>query len=295
MSNLPGKAGARGTISDTYDLAGNLPGVGAAGGNIVMAASGRLADGQASFEGGSFSLADWKAALAPSGRRFARRASAEIFAGTREARRLAPRVSETVLVASSNAGKIREFQSAAARLEIHVEPLPDFSRLPPAIEDGETFEENARKKAVHYSRFSSAPVFADDSGIALDALGGAPGVHSARFSGTGASDESNNCKLLAALAALPGCTHAAHYVCVIVLAREGRVLAVTEGRADGLIVDEPRGSGGFGYDPYFFFPPLGKTFAELSAEEKFRVSHRGEAFRKLLDFLRPPSGRNPVR
>ena len=200
-------------------------------------------------------------------------------------------------LASTNPGKLREFRSAALACGIAVEALPEIDRLPACVEDGETFEENARKKAIYYSLYSSSLVFADDSGIAVDALEGAPGVRSARFAGPEASDAANNARLLEELrrvggkhvpgstVAADGARPAAHYVCVIALARRGQVLAVTEDRADGEILSEPRGSGGFGYDPYFFYPPLGKTFAELSSEEKFAVSHRGKAFRKLLAFL----------
>jgi XTP/dITP diphosphohydrolase len=222
-------------------------------------------------------------------------------------------------LASSNPGKLREFGEAAAARGILVKPLPGIESLPACIEDGRTFEENARKKALHYSAYVSGPVFADDSGISVDALQGAPGVLSARFAGPHATDEENNRKLLEELdrvdeelrrsqafieawessrASLDGSVLApaaeyqpirrtAHYVCVIALAQCGRILHLTEGRADGAILDESRGTGGFGYDPCFFYPPLGKTFAELKPEEKFAVSHRGEAFRKLLDFLSP--------
>jgi XTP/dITP diphosphohydrolase len=219
-------------------------------------------------------------------------------------------------LASSNPGKLREFRHAASPRGIHVEPLPRIESLPACIEDGRTFEENARKKALHYSAYVSGPVFADDSGICVDALRGAPGVFSARFAGPDATDNENNRKLLEELRRLetaPGSGRAslraaleergiapavenqpsrrtAHYVCVIALAHCGRILCVAEGRADGVILDEPRGTGGFGYDPYFFYAPLGKTFAELKAEEKFAVSHRGQAFRKLLDLLSPGAG-----
>jgi len=216
-------------------------------------------------------------------------------------------------LASSNSGKLREFSQAAAARGITVEPLPGNESLPACNEDGKTFEENARKKALHYSAYVSGPIFADDSGICVDALGGAPGVFSARFAGPHATDEENNQKLLEELrrtdeelrcaetviegvkeAESQPIRRAAHYVCVIALAQSGRILCVTEGRADGVILDQPRGTGGFGYDPYFFYARLGKTFAELTPEEKFAVSHRGEAFRRLLDFLshdlRCPSG-----
>ena len=184
--------------------------------------------------------------------------------------------------ASTNPGKLREFQQAAAESGIPVEPLPGIEQLPACVEDGSTFEENARKKAAHYSSYSDGFVFADDSGLCVDALDGAPGVRSARFAGPDADDDANNQKLLAEMRGRPGSRRSAHYVCVIALARRGRVLAVVEGRADGSILEQPRGTGGFGYDPLFLYPPLGKTFAELTAEEKLCVSHRGKAFRQLL-------------
>ncbi|MGA3165177.1 MAG: non-canonical purine NTP pyrophosphatase [Terriglobia bacterium] len=202
--------------------------------------------------------------------------------------------------ASSNLGKLREFRQAATPRGILVETLPRFEELTVCIEDGATFQENACKKAVHYSRNFEGLVFADDSGLSVDALGGAPGVHSARYAGPDARDEQNNELLLeelhrveaerraqAVTAARPRAlfNRVAHYDCAIALAQLGQVLTVAEGRAEGVIIDEPRGVGGFGYDPYFFYPPLGKTFAAISPEEKFAVSHRGAAFRKLLDYL----------
>jgi XTP/dITP diphosphohydrolase len=191
----------------------------------------------------------------------------------------------TIYFASTNPGKLREFKHAAELHRINVELLPGIKNLPACIEDGATFEENARKKALYYSQWTDHMVFADDSGLSVDALDSRPGVHSARYAGPEADDEANNRKLLNELAGLPLSKRSAHYVCVIALAQRGRILTVVEGRADGLIQDEPKGSGGFGYDPYFFYPPLKKTFAEISIEEKFEVSHRGKAFRKLLDFL----------
>jgi XTP/dITP diphosphohydrolase len=204
----------------------------------------------------------------------------------------------SLFLASANPGKLREFREAAGARGLLVEPVPGIRHLPRCTEDGATFEENARKKALHYSALVEGLVFADDSGISVDALGGAPGVHSSRFAASDADDAHNNQKLLAELRKLeaasgasgqPGApaptARSAHYVCVIALAERGRILTTVEGRADGIILDEPRGAGGFGYDPLFFYPPLGKTFAELTPEEKFRVSHRGAAFRRLLDFL----------
>ena len=164
--------------------------------------------------------------------------------------------------------------------------VPGIAGLPACVEDGATFEANARKKALHYSARCEGSVFADDSGICVEALSGAPGVYSARFAGPGADDAANNAKLLAELHAFPASARAAHYVCVIALARGRRILAVTEGRVDGIILDAPRGSGGFGYDPLFLYPPLGRSFAELTPEHKFDVSHRGAAFRQLLGYLR---------
>ncbi|MCL5006203.1 MAG: RdgB/HAM1 family non-canonical purine NTP pyrophosphatase [Acidobacteria bacterium] len=190
-----------------------------------------------------------------------------------------------IYLASNNPGKLREFAQAATAWEIEVQILPGIDNLPACIEDGDTFEANARKKALYYSQFTETPVFADDSGLCVDALGGAPGVFSARFAGLQADDEANNQKLINELAQFPQDKRSAHYICVIALAERGQILTVVEGRADGLIQEQPCGSGGFGYDPYFFYPPLEKTFAQLSVDEKFNVSHRGEAFRKLLGYV----------
>ncbi len=206
----------------------------------------------------------------------------------------------SLFLASSNPGKLREFGEAAAARGVALEVVPDFAALPACVEDGSTFEENARKKAVFYSRQCPGWILADDSGLCVDALGGAPGIFSARSAGPQATDAQNNARLLVEIHQIeaqrlaqavrtPRPHHlfnrAAHYICVISLAEAGQVLTVTEGRVDGVMIDDPRGTGGFGYDPYFFYPPLGKTFAEISAEEKFAVSHRGAAFRKLLDYL----------
>lgn len=199
-------------------------------------------------------------------------------------------------LASTNPGKIKEFQEAAQECGMAVKPVPGIRDLPQCVEDGQTFEANARKKARHYSRHTNGLVLADDSGICVDALSGAPGVFSARFAGPNATDEENNQCLLgklrdvqttkAALALDPlPVSRSAHYICVIALAERDRILTTIEGRADGEILERPRGSGGFGYDPLFYFPPLGKTYAELSREAKFEVSHRGEAFRKLMVYL----------
>lgn len=199
----------------------------------------------------------------------------------------ASQASKVLYLASSNPGKLREFREAAVGCGWQVEPIPGMDTLPACIEDGETFEENARKKAVHYTRHCPGLVFADDSGLCVPALGGAPGVYSARFAGPEATDAQNNQKLLNELTGARGGDRAAYYVCIIAVAvaREGDAVKTLEGRVEGQILEAPRGEGGFGYDPLFLYEPLRMTFAEISAEEKFAVSHRGQAFRKLLDYL----------
>jgi XTP/dITP diphosphohydrolase len=199
-----------------------------------------------------------------------------------------------ILIATSNAGKLRDFSGAAAPLGLEIACIPDFSTLPPVVEDGLTFEDNARKKAQAYSRYAPGTiVLADDSGLEVDALGGAPGVHSARYAadephkaGNNTDDEENNAKLIRNLKNIPPQQRAGKFVCVIAAAREGQILAVFQGKAEGIILDVRRGRNGFGYDPFFFFPPIQKTFAELSAEEKAKYSHRGQAFRAFLDWYR---------
>ncbi|MGH9670628.1 MAG: RdgB/HAM1 family non-canonical purine NTP pyrophosphatase [Terriglobales bacterium] len=198
-----------------------------------------------------------------------------------------------IFIATSSAGKLRDFAAAAA--DVEVAGLPGFDSLPPTTEDGDTFEENARKKAEHYSRLAPGElVLADDSGLEADALGGLPGVRSARYAADEAgelassmsADEANNARLLRALDTVPDEARGARFVCVIAAARDGRTLASFRGEAAGVIARAPRGAGGFGYDPLFFFPPLDKTFAELAPKEKAAVSHRGAAFRKFLEWFR---------
>lgn len=196
-----------------------------------------------------------------------------------------------LFLASSNAGKLAEYRILAQifspALSLELALLPGVDALPAYEEAAPTFAENALGKALHYSRLRQGQVFADDSGLVVPALGGAPGVHSARYAGLGASSEGCNRKLLAELREKTGPLRAAYFVCAIALAERGRARAIVTGRVDGEILDAPRGSGGFGYDPVFFFPPLGKTFAELSREEKNQHSHRGKAFRRLLSLLSP--------
>jgi XTP/dITP diphosphohydrolase len=202
-----------------------------------------------------------------------------------------------ILVATSNAGKLRDFAGAAASCGIEIVPMPSFRSLPTVIEDGMTFEENARKKAEFYSRYAPGEmVLADDSGLEVDALGGTPGVRSARYAAddsttddplrakANSTDEANNKQLLRALEGIPPEKRTARFVCVIATARKGTTLQVFEGKAEGIILSHPRGSHGFGYDPLFYFPRIGKSFAELTPEEKASYSHRGQAFRKFLQW-----------
>jgi XTP/dITP diphosphohydrolase len=204
-----------------------------------------------------------------------------------------------ILIATSNAGKLRDFTGAAARFGVEISGIPDFSSLPTVVEDGLTFEANARKKAEAYSRYvPSEIVVADDSGLEIDALNGAPGVHSARYAApdlqnkepheadANTDDEANNARVLRELKAVPPEKRTGRFVCVLAAARDGETLATFRGTAEGMILDSPRGTNGFGYDPLFYFPAIGKTFAELSAEEKSKYSHRGAAFREFLGWHR---------
>jgi XTP/dITP diphosphohydrolase len=194
-----------------------------------------------------------------------------------------------LFLASSNPGKLGEFRAlaptAAASTRVELELLPGFDSLPSFEESSPTFAENALGKTLHYSRLREGFVFADDSGLVVPALGGAPGVHSARYAGPTATSAERITKLLGELRGKAGSQRAAHFTCAVALAKQGHAIAIVTDRVDGEILDAPRGSAGFGYDPVFYFPPLKKTFAELTAEEKNQHSHRGKAFRKLLAAL----------
>jgi XTP/dITP diphosphohydrolase len=199
-----------------------------------------------------------------------------------------------ILIATSNPGKLRDFSGAARSFGIEIASIKNFSSLPPVVEDGTTFEANARKKAEGYSSYAPGEiVIADDSGLEVDALGGAPGVHSARYAadaphlaGSNTDDEANNAKLITALASVPAEKRTGRFVCVIAAARDEKMVATFHGTVEGVILDRPRGSNGFGYDPFFYFPRIQKTFAELTAEEKALYSHRGVAFRKFLEWYK---------
>jgi XTP/dITP diphosphohydrolase len=198
-----------------------------------------------------------------------------------------------LFLASSNPGKLAEYRSLARVTEralpseagIALELLPAFESLPEFEENAPTFAENAAGKALHYSRSCEGMVFADDSGLVVPSLGGAPGVLSARYAGPGASSAERNAKLLRELRGKSGRERAAYFVCAIALAERARAKAIVTARVDGEILAAPRGDRGFGYDPVFYVSALGKGFAEISAEEKNEYSHRGRAFRKLLTFL----------
>lgn len=195
-----------------------------------------------------------------------------------------------VFLASSNAGKLAEFQALAsgdhAEASLEFALLPGFDSLPTFDESAPTFAENAAGKALHYSRMVSEPVLADDSGLVVAALDGAPGVRSARYAGEGASDAQRVEKLLGEMRGKTGVERSARFVCVLALAHRGQVLAVISDYAAGLLLDAPRGEGGFGYDPVFFAPEASKTFAELTRDEKNLLSHRGKAFRRMIEELR---------
>lgn len=197
-----------------------------------------------------------------------------------------------ILIATSNPGKLRDFAGAAAHHGIEIGGIPNFASLPPVVEDGLTFDANARKKAEEYSRHAPGEiVVADDSGLEVNVLNGAPGVHSARYAADqphlaneNTNDDANNSRLLRELRKVPPDKRTGRFVCVLAAARDGQTLATFHGIAEGLILDAPRGTNGFGYDPLFYFPQIQKTFAELTPEEKASYSHRGSAFRQFLEW-----------
>jgi XTP/dITP diphosphohydrolase len=192
-----------------------------------------------------------------------------------------------LILASSNPGKLCEYLELARGSGVAIELLPQFSEFPSFEESAPTFAENSAGKALHYSRFTDEVVLADDSGLVVPALGGAPGVHSARYAGLGATDANRVGKLLREMRAKVGVERLARFVCVTAVAQAGQAIAVVSDLADGVITSEPRGAGGFGYDPVFLFEELGRTYAELTQDEKNAYSHRGKSFRKLLYMLSP--------
>jgi XTP/dITP diphosphohydrolase len=184
--------------------------------------------------------------------------------------------------ATTNPGKLREFRLAVTD-SFDVESVPGLGSLRPCEETGVTFEENAIQKALYYSKHSDGFVFVDDSGLEVDALGGAPGVYSARYAGTDATDETNNRLLLDRMRGVSD--RSARFVCVVALAESGRLVRTFRGEVEGQLTEEPRGANGFGYDPLFYYPPFGCTFGEAKLQRKMEVSHRARALHSMRDYL----------
>jgi XTP/dITP diphosphohydrolase len=189
------------------------------------------------------------------------------------------------LLASSNPGKLREYRELANDAGVELDEMPNFREIEAFDESFPTFAENAAGKAIHYSRFSTATILADDSGLVVPALNGAPGVHSARYAGPNASDEDRIRKMLGEMAGKTADQRRAKFICVTAIARQGRVLTIASDFAQGLLTEKPRGKDGFGYDPIFLFQELDRTYAELTRKEKNVYSHRGKAFRKMLSLV----------
>jgi len=189
----------------------------------------------------------------------------------------------TVYCATGNPGKLREFRLAAERFGVEIAELPDFKDFPACEETGRTFEENAVLKARYYGQHAPGRLFADDSGLEVDALDGRPGVVSARYAGPGATDAMNNALLLGNLRGHED--RRARFVCVIALVNRGELIRTFRGVVEGEILEEARGTEGFGYDPLFYFPPYGRSFGEISVEEKMAVSHRGKALTGMFRYL----------
>jgi len=185
-----------------------------------------------------------------------------------------------VYCATSNPGKLREFQLAAPDFDVRALP----AKVPPPEETGATFDENAAAKAEYYGKFIDGWLFADDSGLEVDALGGAPGVHSARYAGLDATDVENNALLLDGLKGVAN--RSARFVCVIALVKDATLVKTFRGTIEGRILDGPRGDGGFGYDPLFYYEPFGCTFGEATIDRKMKVSHRAQALEAMFTFLR---------
>jgi len=189
------------------------------------------------------------------------------------------KLSRPLVLATRNEGKVLEFRELLSDFDVEIRCLNDFGPIPTVLEDGENFEDNAYKKASFTARVIGLPALADDSGLVVESLGGMPGIHSARFAGEDATDEANNLKLLEAMTGVRD--REAAFNCVIAIAVPKGPALIYEGRCEGLIAHDLKGDQGFGYDPLFFYPPLKKTFAQMSRTEKGGVSHRGKALGEL--------------
>ncbi|MBP8980119.1 MAG: XTP/dITP diphosphatase [Syntrophobacterales bacterium] len=199
-------------------------------------------------------------------------------------------IPDRLVIASGNKGKIAEIREMLAELPLEILSLEDYPDAPEVVEDGESFFANALKKAKILAEHTGLTVLADDSGLEVEVLQGAPGIRSARYAGEGATDEENNRRLLAELAGVPPGARRAAFRCVLVLYRPSGTYEKFEGRWSGIITDKPRGTNGFGYDPLFFLPERGLTVAELDREEKNLYSHRAQAVLELKNFLRQAAG-----
>ena len=191
-----------------------------------------------------------------------------------------------IYACSSNAGKLSDFRLVASELGLThftLEPMPGLADIKAPEETGHTFEENASEKALYYSQFATETVLADDSGLEVEGLGGAPGVYSARYAGAGATDEANKQLLLRNMAGMAN--RKAKFVCAIAIARKGQIQHVARGTVEGEILTAAQGTGGFGYDPLFYYPPFACSFGELDSARKFRVSHRGAALRQMVEWM----------
>jgi len=191
----------------------------------------------------------------------------------------------TILIATKNRGKLREVRNILAGLPVAFATLDQFPDLPEPAEDADTFEGNAERKGLHYARLTGLWTLADDSGLEVDALGGAPGVYSARYAGRQGDDAANNARLIRELSKVPDEKRRARFRCAVVLASPEGVLATGCGTFEGVVVDDARGSNGFGYDPHFFVPELGMTAAELRPEQKNHISHRAGALTAIRPFI----------
>lgn len=250
--------------------------------NIVMLGDGTLAEIQGTGEGTTFSRAELGEMLDYGTAGIRRLMAAQREALGELADLVGSKADTAIILATHNEGKIREFQAALSTVGYAGVPIAEIKDIPEPEETGTTFAENARLKATYYMEQTGLPALADDSGLVVDALDGAPGIYSARYAGVHGDDAANNRKLVAALVDVAPADRTAHYACALALVwPDGHALTGT-GECHGQIVDDPQGTGGFGYDPHFWLDDRGCTMAEIDLAEKNRISHRGQALRELL-------------